>query len=99
MCGPASTRTEGRSTSITNGYATLVKIKAAMTSGMGTSQDTVIERVVTAVSRSIDKHCRRWFYGISGTRYYTPVDYRKLDIDDLGTSGSLTITTDEIGRA
>ena len=68
-----------------------------MTSGMGTSQDTVIERVVTAVSRSIDKHCRRWFYGISGTRYYTPVDYRKLDIDDLGTSGSLTITTDEDG--
>src|SRR3990167_8438756 len=64
---------------------------------MGTSKDSIIERVVTAVSRSIDKHCRRWFYGISGTRYYTPVDYRKLDIDDLGTSGSLTITTDEDG--
>ena len=68
-----------------------------MTSGMGTSQDTVIERVVTAVSRSIDKHCRRWFYGISGTRYYTPVDYRKLDIDDVGTSGSITLKTDEDG--
>ena len=64
---------------------------------MGTSKDSIIERVVTAVSRSIDKHCRRWFYGISGTRYYTPVDYAKLDIDDLGTSGSVTITTDEDG--
>lgn len=82
---------------ITNGYATLVEIKAAMTSGMGTSQDTVIERVVMAVSRSIDKHCRRRFYGVSETRYYTPVDRAKLDIDDLGTSGSVTITTDEDG--
>jgi hypothetical protein len=82
---------------IVNGYATLVEIKAAMTSGMGTSQDTVIERVVTAVSRSIDKHCRRRFYGVSETRYYTPVDYAELDIDDLGSSGSITITTDEDG--
>ena len=82
---------------VVNGYATLVEIKAAMTSGMGTSQDTVIERVVTAVSREIDKHCRRWFYGVSETRYYTPVDYAKLDIDDVGTSGSITLKTDEDG--
>ena len=82
---------------IVNGYATLVEIKAAMTSGMGTSQDTVIERVVTAVSREIDRHCRRRFYGVSETRYYTPVDYAKLDIDDVGTSGSITLKTDEDG--
>ena len=82
---------------IVNGYATLVEIKAAMTSGMGTTQDTVIERVVTAVSREIDRHCRRRFYGVSETRYYTPVDYAKLDIDDVGTSGSITLKTDEDG--
>jgi hypothetical protein len=82
---------------IVNGYCTLVELKSGLTSGMGTSQDSVIERVVTAVSREIDKHCRRWFYGISGTRYYTPVDYAKLDIDDVGTSGSITLKTDEDG--
>jgi len=82
---------------IVNGYCTLAEIKAGMTSGMGSSQDVTIERVVTAVSRSIDKYCRRWFYGISGTRYYTPIDSRVVDINDLGTSGSLTITTDEDG--
>src|SRR3990167_625117 len=82
---------------IVNGYATLVEIKAAMTSVMGTTQDSVIERVVTAVSREIDRHCRRRFYGVSETRYYTPVDYAKLDIDDVGTSGSITLKTDEDG--
>jgi hypothetical protein len=82
---------------ITNGYMTLAEVKAAIADGMGTSQDTVVERVVTAVSRKIDTYCRRRFYGAYGTRYYSPVDSRVLDIHDVGTSGSITLKTDEDG--
>ena len=81
---------------VTNGYSTLAIVKAAI-GYTGTANDSITERVVTAVSRSIEQYCRRKFYGASGTRYYTPTDYRKLDIDDVGTSGSITLKTDEDG--
>lgn len=45
-----------------NGYATLDEIKAWLETGPGTTNDTMLENVVTSVSRWIDQYCQRHFW-------------------------------------
>lgn len=59
---------------ITNGYATLVQVKARLGIGTAdTADDTTLEAMVTAVSRAIDNHCNRRFWRDASdvTRYFT----------------------------
>lgn len=79
---------------ITNGYTDLSTLKAHL-SISDTTDDTRLERIVTAVSREIDNHCRRRFYAATQTRYYSPVRTCELIVDDLLSVTSLK--TDEDG--
>jgi len=69
---------------ITNGYITAARFKNRMgITDTATTDDTTINEVITAVSRWIDKHCGRRFYGVSEVRKYTPIETRIVYIDDL----------------
>lgn len=72
---------------IINGYATLAEIKERLTI-TDTKEDTLLEQIVTATSREIDKWTHRRFFAITETRYYTPEYIHLLEIDDL-----LSLTT------
>jgi Phage gp6-like head-tail connector protein len=51
---------------ITNGYATLAEVKAALRL-TDSVDDTLIERAIESASRRIDGYCGRWFYKTSAT--------------------------------
>ena len=87
---------------ITNGYATLAEFKSwVQVRGSSTStdagDDAVIETIIEAVSREIDKFCRRHFYAASTTRYYQAESASMLFPDDIATATALTIYTDDDG--
>ena len=75
---------------ITNGYTTLVKVKALMSiTSTNATDDGVIEELVTQASRVIDNLTRRQFFASSDTREYDLPVGRTLQMDgDL-----LTVTT------
>lgn len=85
--------------SITNGYATLEQFKARyFPAGVAdTTDDTVIENVIEAVSRLFDHFCgRRFFVNVSDEiRYYTAEFADILFCDDIASLTSLA--TDEDG--
>lgn len=87
---------------ITNGYATLAEFKSWVTvRGSSTStdanDDAVIETIVEAVSREIDRLCGRHFYSVSTTRYYKAEEMDILYCDDIASTSGLTIYTDNGG--
>ena len=72
--------------SITNGYTTLAQLKAKILpeGATFTTNDSMIENVVEAVSRWIDAYCGRFFFVTgSETRYYTPTTPRLVITDDI----------------
>ncbi len=80
---------------ITNGYATLAQVKAAMRIPTAdTVDDALIETAIESASRQIDGHCQRRFYATSATRIYTPNDSYITEIDDLVTLTSIKTQTD-----
>jgi len=83
---------------ITNGYATLAEAKYYMTSrgltmSVDTNEDTVIEDLIEAASRYIDKATGRKFWVDTNdtTRYYTTDDPEVVFIDDYSSITSVTI--------
>lgn len=73
---------------ITNGYATLSQIKNADRLNISTSDtasDTTLEGIITAVSRSIDRECSRYFYKSTAheVRYFTPRETNRAFIGDV----------------
>jgi hypothetical protein len=60
-----------------------------------TSEDTILEGLVEAVSRAIDDFCGRRFYAATQTRYYTANRSDRLLVDDL--LSITTLKTDEDG--
>jgi hypothetical protein len=80
---------------ITNGYASLAQVKAAMRIPTAdTVDDALIETAIESASRQIDGHCQRRFYTTSATRIYTPNDSYITEIDDLVTLTSIKTQTD-----
>jgi len=75
---------------ITNGYATLAQFQQrAAIDDLAPVDDAVIERLIEAASRYIDRYTGRTFYARSQTRHYDmPYGLMLLLDDDL-----LTITT------
>jgi hypothetical protein len=86
---------------ITNGYCTQAEFNAFRTVRGGpsvvaeTSDDGVIDSIVEAVSRYIDRETGRFFYKDStdATRYYQTEDPVCLKVDDLSTSPT-TVSVD-----
>lgn len=76
---------------ITNGYATLQQIKAAVRI-TDTVDDSLLEMAVEAASRMIDAECDRNFFSSgTATRDYVPNDSHVVDTDDLTTIVSVKI--------
>lgn len=74
---------------ITNGYATLNDLKAAMRIE-DNIDDALLEIAIESASREIDGYCERTFYSMgTATRYYQPADSFRVEIDDLRTLTSL----------
>jgi hypothetical protein len=83
---------------ITNGYASLSDVKAEDVLNITTVEhDPLLEVTIEAVSRAIDNYCGRRFYQVSENQYYTPEDGETLYVNDIGTTSSLSVYTDEDG--
>lgn len=73
---------------IVNGYATLNELKARMGVPVSdTADDAIMEAVIEAASRMIDKFCNRFFYQTSAgqVRYFTPASEVLTFCDDVVT--------------
>jgi hypothetical protein len=84
---------------ITNGYATLTEIKAYMSISDSTD-DTLLENLVESASRSIDRIANRRFYldATASARLYRAYSNIFVFVDDIGTTSSLVVKTDEDGN-
>ena len=70
---------------ITNGYATLNQLKAALRMGTAdTTDDSLLEMAIESASRLIDDDCDRVFYasGTAVARYFAPASGVIAFIDD-----------------
>jgi len=68
---------------ITNGYATLAEVKAALRIA-DTLDDSLLEMAVESASRLVDGYCGRIFYNAGTvTRIYTPNDVLTVELDDF----------------
>ena len=81
---------------ITNGYATLAQVKAAMRITDNVDDD-LLETAIESASRQIDGHCERRFYTTATTRIYTPNDSFICEVDDLVSITSLKTSSDVDG--
>jgi len=77
---------------ITNGYATLVEVKAALRI-TDLVDDSLLDMAVESASRLIDGYAGRQFYSSgTATRYFVAYDDFNVEVDDLA-NGTVTITT------
>jgi hypothetical protein len=68
---------------ITNGYATLSDVKAALRI-TDSVDDALIEIAIESASREIDGYCERVFYDVgTATKTFLPEDTFLVEIDDL----------------
>lgn len=82
---------------ITNGYATLAQVKAALRI-TDNVDDTLLEMAIESGSRAIDGYTNRNFY-VNGTavRYFMPADSYVTEIDDLISLTSIETKSDDDG--
>lgn len=81
---------------ITNGYATLNDVKAALRIS-DSIDDGILELSIEAASREIDGYTERRFYQTTGTAVYVPQDSFTCEIDDLVTLTTLKTSPDGSG--
>lgn len=83
---------------ITNGYTTLNAIKTFL-SIADNSDDTLLEGMVEAASRSIDRIANRRFYldSTASARQYRAYNEVFAYVDDIGTTSNLAVALDEDG--
>jgi hypothetical protein len=83
---------------ITNGYATLSQLKAAMRiPNADTVDDALLETAIESASRQIDGHCQRRFYSTAATRVFTPSDSYVCETDDIISITSIITSSDGDG--
>lgn len=80
---------------ITNGYATLAQVKAALRI-TDTVDDALLETSIEAASREIDGYCQRVFYSTTTTRVYNPVNTFLTLTDDIVSVTTLKTSSDGI---
>jgi hypothetical protein len=71
---------------IVNGYATLAELKARMGVPLAdTADDSIMEAVIEAASRMIDKFCNRFFFQTAAgqVRYFSPASAVLVFVDDV----------------
>jgi hypothetical protein len=78
---------------ISNGYATLVQVKAALRI-TDNVDDTLLEMAIESASRAIDGHAGRYFYSSgTATRVFSADDAWVCQIDDLAGT-AITLKSD-----
>jgi hypothetical protein len=83
---------------ITNGYATLEQVKAALRIE-DTIDDTLLELAIESASREIDGYAERVFYSVgTATRVYLPTDSFLVETDDLQSVSLIKTDTDGSGN-
>lgn len=76
-------------------YCSLAEFKSyASIPASDTSDDTLINTVLTATYGSINRACGRVFSTSTGTRLFDTRDVYCLDVDDISTATGLTISHD-----
>lgn len=81
---------------VTNGYATLADVKAALRIADAVD-DSLIEMSIEAASREIDGYCQRVFYtGGTASRYYSPSDAFTVFTDDVVSVSGVETSTDGV---
>jgi len=81
---------------ITNGYASLSQVKAALRIA-DTVDDSLLEMAIESASRAIDGHAGRYFYSSgTATRYYAADDSFITQVDDI-SSPTITLETSSGG--
>ena len=86
---------------ITNGYATLAQFQAyANMSTLTAGETTTIEKAIESASRSIDRITNRRFYAdsVAQQRFYRPIDWYRLDVDDISTTTDIEVAFDQTGN-
>lgn len=82
---------------IVNGYCTLAELKSApaLNLSTATTNDTLYETVITAVSRSIDMQTARYFYKSTAaeTRYFTANNPERIFVGDVVSLSTLYTDT------
>lgn len=81
---------------ITDGYATLSDVKAALRI-TDSVDDSLLEISIEAASREIDGWCERVFTSSTATRIYRPTDVFTVDVDDLQSITTLKTDSDGDG--
>jgi len=77
-------------------YTRLDLLKAELHIGTtDEADDANLLRCIERASRQIDDHCRRHFYAVTETRYYSPVSSVCLRVDDLLSVTSLATDEDD----
>jgi len=86
---------------ITNGYATLAQFQAySNMSTLTAGETTTIEKAIESASRSIDRITNRRFYAdsVAQERFYRPIDWYRLDVDDISTTTDIEVAFDQTGN-
>jgi hypothetical protein len=80
---------------ISNGYATLAELKGYLKIE-DSMEDSLLEHIVEAASRSIDRIANRRFYldSSASARTYRPADLLRVFTDDFGSTSGLIVKTD-----
>jgi hypothetical protein len=80
---------------ISNGYATLAELKNYLKID-DSMEDNLLEHIVEAASRSIDRIANRRFYldTNASARTYRPNDLLRVFVDDFGSTSGLVVKTD-----
>ena len=81
---------------ITDGYATLADVKAALRI-TDTVDDSLLELSIEAASREIDGFTERVFTSSTATRIYRPTDVFTVFVDDLQSITTLKTDSDGSG--
>ena len=81
---------------ITDGYATLSDVKAALRI-TDNVDDSLLEISIEAASREIDGWCERVFTSSTAIRIYRPTDVFSVDVDDLQSITTLKTDSDGDG--
>jgi len=81
---------------ITDGYATLADVKAALRI-TDNVDDRPLEISIEAASREIDGWCERVFTSSTATRIYRPTDVFSVEVDDLQSITTLKTDSDGSG--
>ncbi len=85
---------------ITNGYVTLNEAKAYLDIPLADStENDLLEQIVEAASRSIDRIAGRRFYldAAASARFYRTRDAYSLMVDDIGSTTDLAVALDTSG--